>query len=209
MTGIDRVEDVELRARRATARDGIMEMSLGGLLVVFGVAFLIGTPFTALAVLFPIGLVPLANWLKRRFVHPRIGYAKPLQNPRPIRGILITVVTAFVLLVGALVAFSQILGRPAGGALWVSYLVPAIWGCIMAIGPWTVARRCRLIRWYVIAALFPIGGILLPILAIATGYDAISLGSAIVGGLTLIYGIGLFATFLRAHAVEEASDAAA
>jgi len=33
--------------------------------------------------------------------------------------------------------------------------------------------------------------------------------SAIVGGLSLLYGIGLFVTFLRTHLVEEVPDAAA
>jgi len=33
--------------------------------------------------------------------------------------------------------------------------------------------------------------------------------SAVVGGLSLLYGIGLFVTFLRTHLVEEVPDAAA
>ena len=67
----------------------------------------------------------------------------------------------------------------------------------MAIGPWTVGQTYRLARWYACAALFVAGGIALPLLGIATGYDAISLEVMVVGGLALIYGIGLFATFVH------------
>lgn len=208
MTRIDRLNDVELRAMRATVRDGIAEMLLGGLLLVLGVLNLIGTPFGALAILLVFGLAPLGNWLKRRYVHPRIGYAKRLQSQQPIRRTMIAVITALLVLVGTLLVLAWSFGRPVGGGLLVSHAVPALWGCIMAIGPSIVARRCRLVRWYVVAALFAIGGILLPILGVATGYDAISLESASVGGLALLYGIGLFVTFVRTHAVEEVSDAA-
>ena len=78
----------------------------------------------------------------------------------------------------------------------------------MAIGPWTVAQTYRLIRWYIFATLFILGGICLPLFHIATGYEAVSLESAIVGGLALIYGIGLFLTFLRKYPREELPHAA-
>ena len=201
------LERAELRAKRATVRDGIIEMLLGGLFLVFGVLFLLGTPFAALGALLPLVMAPLAKWLKQRFVYPRIGYATVARGRRSIRGALITVCVSVFLLVGTLFGFDWLLGREQGNALWLSHFVPAFWGGFVAIGPFIVGRRLRLLRWYVVAALFLLGGILLPILGIATGYDAISLESAIVGGLALLYGIGLFVSFLRTYDIAEVTDA--
>jgi len=207
MPGYDPLKRAELRAKQAMVRDGIIEMMLGGLLLVFGVLFLLGSPFAALGALLPLGLAPLAKWLKQRFVYPRIGYATVSRGRRSIRGVLFTVCVSVFLLVGTLFGFDWLLGREQGNALWLSHFVPAFWGGFVAIGPFTVGWRLRLLRWYIVAALFLLGGILLPILRIATGYDAISLESAIVGGLTLFYGIGLFVSFLRTYDIAEVPDA--
>jgi hypothetical protein len=62
-----------------------------------------------------------------------------------------------------------------------------------------VARTYRLARWYAFAALFVLGGICLPVFHIASGFEAISVESAIVGALSLVYGIVLFLTFLAKY----------
>jgi len=187
---------VELRAKRAITRDGITEILLGIMLLAYGAAFFFAPQFALLAILLPLPLNWMGRFLKGRYVHPRIGYARAVRADRPFRGISIAAAAFLGGLLGALGVFSWILGFAEGSALWLSHFVPAFAGCLMAIGPWTVAQSYRLARWYVCAALFVAGGIALPLLGIATGYDAISMEAMAIGGLALIYGIGLFVTFV-------------
>lgn len=201
------VDRVEMNAMRATIRDGITEMLLGAMLLLFGVVFSLAPPFGVLCALFPLVLIPLGNFLKRRFVYPRAGYAKAVRQPHAVRGIVIAASVYVAVVLSALGVFSLVLGFDRGASLWLSHFVPAFWGLLMAIGPWVVARTYRLMRWHLFAGLFVLGGICLPLFNIATGYAAIALEVAIVGGLALIYGIGLFLSFLRQHPSEESARA--
>ena len=199
MNRTEAMDNVEMKAMRATIRDGVTEILLGAMLLLFGVLFYLETPFAALSVLFPLVLNPLGRLLKRRFVYPRIGYARVARQPHALRGVAIAAVAFVVVVLGGFGVFVLIMGSDRGSSLGLSHFVPALVGAVMAIGPWTVAQTYRLIRWYIFAALFVLGGICLPLFHVATGYEAVSLESAIVGGLALIYGIGLFLTFLRKY----------
>lgn len=202
------MDAVQLKAVRTTIRAGISEILLGFVLLVFGVLFYFATPLAAFGALFPVLLNPIAKYLNRRFVVPRIGYAKAVQQPRVARGILTVAVSAIVGLLCALGIFSLIKGFSRGYILWLDYFVPATGGVLMAIGPWVIARTYKLFRWYVLAALFAIGGVAVPLLDIAKGYEAISLESAILGALALIYGVILFLTFLATYPVQEIDNGA-
>ncbi len=193
------MEYVEMKAMRATIRDGVTELQLGSMLLVFGVLLYLVMPFAVLGALFPLVLIPIGKFLKRRFVYPRIGYAKVAQQPHAMRGVVIAGVVFVVAVLGALGVFALILGFDRGSSLWLSHFVPAFASVLFAIGPWVVAQTYRLIRWYVFAALFVLGGICLPLFNIATGYDAVALECAVVGGLSFADGIGLFLTFLKKY----------
>ena len=207
MNPADAIERIEMKAMRVTIRDGITEMLFGAMLLLFGVVFSLVPPFGVLCALFPLVLIPLGGFLKRRFVYPRVGYAKVARQPHAVRGIVIAAAVFIAVVLGTLGAFALILGFDRGASLWLSHFFPALGGLFMAIGPWTVARTYRLMRWYVFAALFVLGGICLPLLNIATGYEAVALESAVVGGLALVHGIVLFLSFLRRHPSEESARA--
>jgi len=182
------IDSVQMKAMQATTRDGITEMFLGGMLLVFSWLFSLETPLAALGALFPLALNPLGKLLKRKFVYPRIGYAKVAKQPHAMRGIFLAAIVFVAFIMVSLGVFSLILGFEPGYSLWLSHFVPAVAGAMMAIGPWIVARTYRLAHWYVFAALFALGGICLPLFNVATGYTAVFLESAIVGGLSLLYG---------------------
>jgi|GEM_PF-1841553 hypothetical protein len=203
MSKTNSIRNVELKAMQATARDGITEMFLGGMLLVFSWLFSLGTPLAAFGALFPLALNPLGKLLKRKFVYPRIGYAKVSQQPHAFRNIGFAAVGFIVFIMASLGVFALILGFARGYSLWLSHFVPAVAGLMMAIGPWVVARTYKLTRWYIIAGLFILGGVCLPLFHVATGYSAVFLESAIVGTFSLLYGIGLFVTFLRKYKVTE------
>lgn len=205
MNRTEAMDNVEMRAMRATIRDGITEQQLGAMLLLFGLVFSLAPPFGVLCALFPLALIPLGSFLKRRFVYPRVGYAKVARQPHAVRGIVIAAAVFIAVVLGTVGMFALILGFDHGTSLWLSHFFPALGGLFMAIGPWVVARTYRLMRWYVFAALFVLGGICLPLLNIATGYEAVALESAIVGGLALIYGIVLFLSFLRQYPSEESA----
>ena len=78
---------------------------------------------------------------------------------------------------------------------------------MMAFGPFWLGQTYGLVRGYVFAALLVLGGIAIPVLGIATGYDAVGLECLLLGLLSLISGGILFARFLRRYPVEEALDA--
>jgi len=199
------IHNVELRAMQTTARDGITEMFLGGMLLVFSWLYSLETPVAVFGALFPLLLNPLGKLLKRKFVYPRIGYAKVARQPHAFRGILLAAVVFVAGIMAAFGVFALIFGRDRGYDLWLSYFIPAVAGLLMAIGPWIVARTYKLSRWYVIAVLFVLCGICLPLFDVATGYTAVFLQSAIVGVFSLLYGLGLFVTFLRKYPREEAA----
>jgi hypothetical protein len=191
------LDDVGTRAMRATARDGITEMLLGLLLLVFGALFYLRTPLAALGALLPLALTPLGRYLKQRFVYPRTGYARPARAPHAVRGIVLVAVASVAGILAVLGGFVLVLGLDRGRTLFLSHFVPAIAGLLMAIGPLTVARTYRLARWYVLAAVLVLTGVALPLSGVSTGYEAIAFQSAMVGGLSLFLGIGLFLSFLR------------
>jgi len=203
MTHLDRLERIEQQTKRAMTRDGTTEMQFGLVLVIFGILFYLQTPLAALGALFPIALAPLTRWLRRRLVHPRIGYAAVSKQKAPFRGIFWTAIGAIVVLLAAFGIFAAIAGIDRGRDLWLGYFVPVFGGCLLAIGPWVIARTYSLARWYVAALLFPLGGVVLPIAGIAYGYRALSLELGVVGGLALLYGLALFTTFLRRYPVIE------
>jgi hypothetical protein len=207
MNRADTMRYIEMKAMRATIRDGITEMQLGAMLLLFGLVFSLAPPFGVLCALLPLVLIPLGSFLKHRFAYPRVGYAKIARQPHAVRGIVIAAAAFLAVVLGTLGVFTLILGFDHGAALWLSHFFPALGGLFMAIGPWVVAQTYRLMRWYIFAALFVLGGICLPLLNIATGYEAVALESAIVGGLALIHGIILFLSFLRQHPSEESARA--
>jgi hypothetical protein len=207
MDQTSKVDHVEMSAMQATIRDGVTEMQMGALLVSFGVVFSLAPPFGIACALLPFALHPLGKLLKRRFVYPRIGYAKVARQPHAVRGIVIAAIAYVAVLLSALGVFSLILGFDRGVSLWLSHFIPALVGVMMAIGPWVVARTYRLMRWYLFAGLFVFGGICLPLFNIATGYAAVALEVAVVGGLVLVYGIGLFLSFLHGYPSEESARA--
>ena len=73
-------------------------------------------------------------------------------------------------------------------------------------GPFWLGQTYGLVRGYVFAALLLIGGIAIPALGIATGYNAVGLECLVLGLLSLVSGAIMFGRFLRRYPAEEALD---
>lgn len=210
------LKEIERRVEQSVFQDGLMEIMMGGFLLVFGASLAtraILIPFISLLVIFLSLLViylgnPLLERLKKRYIYPRIGYVKlrPEKEADP-KGIAVAAILFVVILLGSGL-FSLAMGEERGWAFWFSYFLPASAGFMLAIGPFWLGETYGVRRGYVFAALFLLSGIAIPVLGIASGYEAVGLECLLVGVVSLISGVTMFTRFLRRYPVpaEGSSD---
>jgi hypothetical protein len=72
---------------------------------------------------------------------------------------------------------------------------------MLAIGPFWLGETYGVRRGYVFAVLFLLSGIVIPVLGIASGYEAIAFECFLVGVISLISGVIMFTRFLRKYAI--------
>jgi MFS family permease len=203
------LKEVEQRVLQSVYQDGLMEIFLGGFLLMFGVLFAIRSRLASFSVLLIFLLNPLLERAKKRYIYPRIGYVKLRpEKQADTKGIVIVVGVLTAILLGALGVFVLAMGRERGLPLWLNHFFPAFAGFMLAIGPFWWGQTFGVRRGYVLAALFLLSGILIPVLGMATGYEAVALECMLVGMVSLISGTVLFTRFLRRYPPEEMPDVA-
>lgn len=189
--------DVQRRAYRALNEDGLVDFAVGlGLSFValyVGLWRLAGVKMAAWSGLFPVFVMLISRGLRKRFVYPRIGYAR-IRNASP--AILLTA-TLGLLLVAGLVVMTIYARR---GMRPPAMLVPWLFRVFALAGGATLylmGRRTGLVRFYVHSAV-----ILVAVLASAAVRNAVYGLILMLGlpGLTLfITGMVCFFLFLRRH----------
>jgi peptidoglycan/LPS O-acetylase OafA/YrhL len=197
--------DVQRRAYRALNEDGLVDFSLGlGLsfcALYIGLWRLAGINMAVWSGLFPIFVMLIARGLRKRFVYPRIGYAR-VRNASP--AILLMATLGFLLVAGLVVMtiYARRGMRPPGALVpWMLRLFALAGAAVLAL----MGRRTGLVRFYVHAAV-----ILVAALASAavsnTDYGLIlMLGPP--GLALLVTGTVCFCLFLRRHPKPEATHA--
>jgi hypothetical protein len=203
-TPID-LKEVEKRANYAAYQDGLMEIAMGLFLFFYGGALASDT--LSVAIIFIILTVffgkRLFERIKQRYIYPRIGYVKLPQDPKTTgKGIAIAAVIMVVVLLGVMFLSMAILGQDAGLAFFLTTIVPPASGIMLAIGPYWLGQTYGLVRGYVWAALFVLGGIAMPLFSIASGYQAVGLLCTVMGLLTLVSGTIMFVCFIRKYSPE-------
>jgi len=145
---------------------------------------------------------PLLERLKKRYIYPRIGYVKlrPEKEADP-KGIAMAGIVFVVVLLGSMGLFHLAMGEERGWAFWFNYFLPASTGFMLAIGPFWLGETYGVKRGYVFAVLFLLSGIAIPVLGIASGYEAVGLECLLVGVISLISGVVMFTRFLRKYPV--------
>ena len=191
------LKEIERRANYAAFQDGLMEIILGAFLVIFGGALMtnivIGVPFIVLVIFFAN---PMIERLKKRYIYPRAGYVKLPPDPdTTAKGIAIAAVIFVVFLLGTMGVSVAILGPESGVSFFLKYIVPPACGLMFAIGPYWLGQTYGLVRGYLWAALFILGGIAMPLFGIASGYEAVGLICTLVGLVILVTGGILFFQF--------------
>ena len=199
------LKEIEQRANYAAFQDGLTEILMGLFLFFYGGSLAtntlpVGFIFILLAVFFA---KPLTEWIKKRYIYPRIGYVKLPEDPNATsKGIAIAAIIMMVVLLGALAISMVVLGQEEGRDFFLAYIVPPVSGFMLAIGPYWLGQTYGLLRGYLWAALFVLGGIAMPVFSIASGYEAVGLLCTLVGLLPLVTGTILFVRFIRKYPPE-------
>ena len=203
------LKDVERRVQRAAHEDGLTELLMGAFLLLYGGALASGKSVAPFLVL-PLVLVfrPLYQRAKQHLIYPRIGYVRfgPEKQADP-KGILAVTAVFVAVLLGSLGLSIWIAGSDRGLDLWFTYILPPLSGLVLAIGPFWLGQTYGLTRGYVLAGLFVLSGVAIPLLDIAKGYEAVGLQCVLVGAASLASGVFMFARFLRRYQPVESPDA--
>lgn len=209
------LKEIERKANYAAFQDGLMEILMGLFLFFYG-----GTLATDTL---PLGIVliviavffakPIIERAKTRYIYPRTGYVKLPEDPNTTsKGIMISALLMVVGLLGAMFISMLVLGQTSGLDFFLTYIVPPATGFLLAIGPFWLGQTYGLIRGYIWAVMFALGGIAMPIFSIASGYEAVGLLCTVMGVLIFITGLIMFTRFIRRipaepFEIEEATNA--
>jgi hypothetical protein len=104
-----------------------------------------------------------------------------------------------VLLLGSMGISMAVMGRDEGMVFFMTYILPPASGVMLGIGPFWLGQTYGLVRGYILAALFTLSGIAMPVFNIASGYEAVGLQCSLVGLIALVVGGTMFARFLRKY----------
>jgi len=129
-------------------------------------------------------------------------YVKLPEDPHASgKGIAITVLIFIVFLLGAMAVSILVMGQDSGLNFFLTYIVPPVSGFMLAIGPYWLGQTYGLVRGYLWAVLFVLGGVVIPVFNIASGYEAVGLLCTVIGLLTLATGAFMFVRFIRKHPI--------
>jgi hypothetical protein len=200
------LKEIERRANYAAFQDGLMEVFMGLFLFFYGGSLAtdtlsVGIVFIVLAVFFA---KPLMERIKKRYIYPRAGFVRLPPDPNTTgKGIGIAAIMFIVILLGALAISMAVMGQDTGLDFFLTYIVPPFTGFMLAIGPYWLGQTYGLLRGYLWAALFVLGGIAIPVFSIASGYVAVGMLCTVVGLLTLVTGTIMFSRFIFKYPVSE------
>lgn len=199
------LKEIERRANYAAFQDGLTEIFMGLFLFFYGGA--LSTDMLPLGIVFIFVAVflskPINERIKKRYIYPRTGYVKLPEDPHTTgKGIGISAVIMIVVLLGAMGISMAVLGQKPGLDFFLTYIVPPASGFLLAIGPYWLGQTYGLVRGYVLAVIFVLGGIAMPVFSIASGYEAVGLLCTVVGLIALVTGTIMFIQFIRNNPAE-------
>jgi len=189
--------DLQRRAYRALNEDGLVDFSVGlGLsfaALYIGLDRLAGVDMAAWSGFFPILVVLVSRGLRKRFVYPRIGYAR-VRSASPA---ILLMATLTLLLVAGLVVMTIYARR---GLRPPAALIPWMLRVFALAGAWTLAlmgRRTGLVRFNIHAAVILVAA--LASAAVRNTDYGLLLMLGLPGLALLVTGLVCFFLFLRRH----------
>jgi hypothetical protein len=207
------LDAIALKIQQAYYEDGLADLFMG--LIFLGLA----SVFTLLAhnITFLVFMIVLLNPLiyghlievaKRRWVYPRAGYVKhkPLQDISTQGVILILALVATLLILPVSILF--IISSYSGLFFWLTWIAPLGFGSLISIGPFILARKHHITRYYLFSLLLPVIGAIIPWLnlsfpnAYAAFFTTFAIQTATTGLLALLSGTVLFFQFIHRYPIE-------
>jgi len=200
-----RFSDLQRRAYRALNEDGIVDIALGlGLLfaaLYIGLDHLAGVKVTGWSGLFPIFVMLIARGLRKRYVYPRIGYARI----RHVSPAIVLMVALMLLLIAGIVVlgiFARRGTQPPGTLIaWCLRLFALTGAGTLAL----MGRRTGFARFYIHA------GVIVTAVFVSVAVPDLHYGLLLMFGLPGIFlfasGIACFSLFLRRHPKPEVTGA--
>ena len=195
MTMDAELKKIERNAILTYFQDGLWDILLGIFLLAWGVGIL--TDSAALTGVWFLPAYWIAWSLKRRLIHPRIGYVKIEREKRTLSWLAVAGVVAFFLGITAYFLFTS----GAADFLYGYYML--IFGAIVASVASAVAYWWLVKRWYIYAVLIMLGVSSHQWLDFSLPFSFI-----IPGSLIAVSGLAVLTWFLRRNpkAVLEGAD---
>lgn len=195
--------DVQRRAYRALNEDGLVDFSVGlGLsfaALYIGLDHLAGVDMAAWSGFFPILVMLVSRGLRKRFVYPRIGYAR-VRNASPA---ILLMATLTLLLVAGLVVMTIYARREVRPPVALIPWMLRLFALAGAAALFLVGRRTGLARFHVHAAVILVAAVASAAMRSTTYGLLLMLG--LPGLILLVTGLVCFFRFLRLHPKPEST----
>ena len=207
------LDELALKVQQVFYEDGLADTFMGGILLLLAALILLishSTFFIVFAILIfnPLIYKALIDKAKQRWVYPRAGYVKPKPLHTPTRrdnllGVALILTLLFAPILVLLASYSY-----PGLLIWVTWVAPVSLGLLLSIGPFIVARKYHLYRYYLFAILPPLIGVIIPWLNLsfpslyAAYFTTLTIQTSIVGLLALISGTMLLIRFIHRYPIE-------
>ncbi len=204
MTQNINLKDIEKKAYRDSQQDGLMEVTMGLILMTFGGFFY--SPIFAFYILLIIFSGKIVEFMRRRYTYPRVGFVKfHEENPKDaLTGVFLFEVAVIVIMFTLI----SIFGDVKDYSQWVKWS-PLFFGMIL-VGPFAhAASRSGSIRYTGYAILSVVLGVFFSLTEFGSGCTGLILYLVFIGTFLFLGGLAIFIQFLRKYPlpVEGAPDA--
>ncbi len=195
--------DTKIIARNVwqdSMRDGLMELFLGGYLLLTGIV--IQADMSALFIVFMAFIPALVKKMKERFTHPRIGYVKfPEHEKNPGRQVAAALIAAVLAL-----AITLFLAREGEKTQTLYQWIPLLPALILATALIVTGTKTGFTRYYLMAAFALALGFAVPFVDLPRKLDNIALYMLVIGPVFFVWGVAVFVHFLRTYPIRAEED---
>jgi hypothetical protein len=176
-------------------RDGLMELSAGAYLLLIGV--LIQADLYSLFVLVIFFAPVLVKRAKEHFTYPRIGYVKFTEEDRNVGRRILAAVIGAVVAIGMVIFLNSADESVRALYKWMPLLPALIFQAVLI----PIGMKSGLVRYYVMAGLALAVGLAISLADLPGKLDSIALYLMSTGPIFLIWGMVIFANFLRTYPI--------
>ena len=196
------LKEIQQKAFRYSLQDGIKEI-YRGLFLVFYAGFCdyvisdFQTNFLAMPLAFFFAFSAfIIEFVRRRIVYPRTGYAKLVTGKEPLFTVAVLIpLIIFLFLLAIAVNF---FGDKWDITPWLKW-APAFFGVVLAVMFHGIVLRSGNLLYYILTGCSVVSGVTLTLLSFQSTKTGIIVYFLIMGGLMFIWGLVTFIRYLRRY----------